>query len=86
MRHFHPPIAWDCTQYITDTEGNPKAVIVSFTEWTALMERIQSLEPSQNDTDYLVSNPEMKKRLLQAKEHMSEPAKTWEEVRNSLDL
>lgn len=50
------------------------------------MERIQSLEPSQNDTDYLVSNPEMKKRLLQAKEHMSEPAKTWEEVRNSLDL
>lgn len=73
-------------QYITDSKGSPTAVIVSFTEWTAIMERIQSLEPSRNDTDYLLSSPEMKKRLLQAKERMTEPAKTWEEVRDALDL
>lgn len=73
-------------QYITDSDGSPKAVIVSFTEWTAIMERLQSLEPSRNDTDYLFSSPEMKKRLLQAKERMSEPAKTWKEVRDALNL
>ena len=50
------------------------------------MARVQSLETSRNDTEYLLSSSEMKKRLLQAKERMSEPAKTWEEVRNALDL
>ncbi len=73
-------------QYITDSQGSPKAVIVHFAEWTAIMARVQSLETSRNDTEYLLSSSEMKKRLLQAKERMSEPAKTWEEVRNALDL
>ena len=73
-------------QYITDSQGSPKAVIVPFAEWTAIMARVQSLETSRNDTEYLLSSSEMKKRLLQAKERMSDPAKTWEEVRNALDL
>ena len=68
-------------QYITDDQGNPKAVVVPFAEWTAIIERIQSLDASRNDTEYLLASPEMKQRLLQAKKRMSEPAKSWEEVR-----
>jgi len=73
-------------QYITDALGSPQAVIVPITDWTALMERIQALEPERNDTEYLLSSPEMKKRLMQAKNRMTEPARTWEDVRNALDL
>lgn len=73
-------------QYITDAAGIPQAVVVPIADWAALLEHLQSLEPSRNDTDYLLSSSSMKERLLKAKERMSNTGKTWEEVRDALDL
>lgn len=76
-------------QYITDASGNPQAVVVPIAEWTSIVERIRDFEkPAQTDdeTDYLLSSPAMKKRLLEARARMNEPAKPWDEVKDALGI
>jgi PHD/YefM family antitoxin component YafN of YafNO toxin-antitoxin module len=71
-------------QYVTDDIGNPTAVVVPIDEWDALLKKAYAVEPSRNDTEYLLQNEEMKKRLLEAKERSG--GRTWEEVKDALDL
>ncbi|MBQ7608978.1 MAG: hypothetical protein IJU76_13585 [Desulfovibrionaceae bacterium] len=59
-------------QYIPDASGTSQAVE----------------KPAQTDdeTDYLLSSLAMKKRLLEAKARMNEPAKPWNEVKDALGI
>lgn len=72
-------------QYITDANGNPQAVVIPLVEWSSIVEKIQASE-SDSETEYLLSSPAMKKRLLEAKARMNEPAKSWDEVRDVLGI
>jgi PHD/YefM family antitoxin component YafN of YafNO toxin-antitoxin module len=47
-------------QYIADSEGKPIGVIVPIELWREIA--------SERETAYLLKSPEMKKRLLEAKE------------------
>ena len=76
-------------QYLSDASGNPRAVVVPIADWMRLVEKIRAFEQSaqtDDETDYLLSSPVMKKRLLEARVRMNEPAKPWEEVRNALGI
>ncbi len=76
-------------QYITDSNGNPQAVVVPIAYWTSIVERIRAFEQTaqkDDETNYLLSSPAMRKRLLEAKARMNEPAKPWEEVRDALGI
>lgn len=58
-------------------------------DWESMLEKIHFYEAaSQQDdeTAYLLSNEIMKNRLLEAKQRLSEPAKSWEEVKNALGI
>ena len=76
-------------QYITDASGNPQAVVVPISEWCSIVEKISTYEQhnqQNNETEYLLSSSAMKKRLLEAKERLHEPAKSWDEVRDALGI
>lgn len=70
-------------EYLTDASGSPRAVVVPMADWESMVEKIRFYEGAsqQNDeTAYLLSSETMKNRLLEAKQRLSEPAKSWGEV------
>lgn len=71
-------------QYIVNDAGDPVSVVVPIGEWQTLMERLQEVEPERNDTEYLLSNPAMKERLLAAMQ--STERMSWDEVKDALGL
>ena len=76
-------------EYLTDASGSPRAVVVPMADWESMVEKIRFYEGAsqQNDeTAYLLASETMKNRLLEAKQRLSEPAKSWEEVKNALGI
>ncbi len=63
-------------QYITDAEGEQVSVVIPIATWRDIS--------SELETAYLLSNPTMKKRLLEAKERTG--GMSLEEVRAKLGL
>ena len=76
-------------EYLTDASGSPRAVVVPMADWESMVEKIRFYEGAsqQNDeTAYLLSSETMKNRLLEAKQRLSEPAKSWDEVKDALGI
>jgi PHD/YefM family antitoxin component YafN of YafNO toxin-antitoxin module len=71
-------------KYIVDDSGNPTAVVIPIEEWNSLLDKIYETEPERNDTEYLLTSPAMKKRLLEARSRKG--GMTWEEVRDALGI
>lgn len=71
-------------QYVTDDAGNPTAVVVPIDEWDALISKVYAVEPTRDDTEYLLQSEAMKKRLLEAKARSG--GRSWEEVKDALAL
>ncbi len=60
-------------QYITDTEGNKTAVVVTIEDWRVL----------QRELDY--GTPEWHKEILEAREQeLSISGKSWESIKSNL--
>ena len=53
--------------YVSDAEGKPVSVIVPIDLWREIQQELRS----ERETAYLLANPAMKKRLLEAKERES---------------
>lgn len=71
-------------QYIVNDAGDPVSVVVPIGEWQSLLEKLQDAEPERNDTEYLLSSPAMRERLLAAMK--STERRSWEEVKDALGL
>ena len=71
-------------QYVTDDAGNPTAVVVPIDEWYALISKVYAVEPTRDDTEYLLQSEAMKKRLLEARARSG--GRSWEEVKDALGL
>ena len=69
-------------QYLTDEMGKPTAVIVPIDEWDALISKVYAVEPTRDDTEYLLQSEAMKTRLLEAKARSG--GRSWEEVKDAL--
>lgn len=76
-------------EYITDASGSPRAVVVPMADWESMLEKIRFYEGTSqhgDETDYLLSSETMKNRLLESKQRLSEPAKSWDEVKDALGI
>ncbi len=71
-------------QYVTDNAGDTTAVIIPIGEWEAILHKLHEDNPEINDTEYLLQNEIMKKRLSEARDRSG--GKTWKEVGDALDL
>ncbi|HMG76846.1 MAG TPA: hypothetical protein VK582_25465 [Pyrinomonadaceae bacterium] len=63
-------------QYVSDESGNPTAVIVPIELWREI--------ESEKETAYLLKSENMKRRLLEAKEHQT--GIPFEEAREKLGI
>ena len=73
--------------YLYDDKGRKAAVLIPIADWEAIQARLdQPCEPDlpRDETDYLLSSPAMKKRLLEALD--SRDVMPWDEVKDALGL
>lgn len=55
-------------QYVTDDAGNPTAVVIPIDEWDALLNKVYSVEPPRDDTEYLLQSNEKEIARSKSKE------------------